>query len=533
MTAEPPGQTEEPAAKEKITKAAGAVASATLISRVLGYVRDMIIAHLFGARAAADAFFVAFRIPNLMRRLTAEGAMTAAFIPVFTETLGKKGKKEAFRLGCDILTIGAVALVSLTAAAEIFAPWLVRAIAPGFTDDPRVFELTTLLTRIILPYLALVSIAAVLMAILNSMGRFFIPASAPALLNIAIITSALALHGRLAEPTMALAVGVVAGGFLQIAIQLPPLARLGWRYVPSFNMKDPGVRKVGALMAPAALGMAAAEINVLVDTLLASLLPEGSVSYLYYGNRITQFPLGVFGVAVGVAALPSMSGEVAKNGAEKLVELVSHSLRLTLFISIPATVGLIALAGPITNVLFERGEFGAAAREGTAFALIFYSIGLFAFSGVKVVVPAFYSLKDTKTPTRVASWLIALNVALNIILMRYLAHGGLALATSISSMANLFILLWLLKKRIGDIDGARVLASTWRMAAAAAVMVAAVAGFSTVFFSYGSGMAERAFILAAAVLIGALVYFLAALALGSREAAGLKDRMMKRAGPGR
>lgn len=531
MAAEPTGRNPSPiSSKEKITRAAGAVGAATLISRILGYVRDMIIADLFGARTAADAFFVAFRIPNLLRRLTAEGAMTAAFIPIFTETLNRRSKKEAFALACNVVTILATALVALTILGEIYAPWLVRLIAPGFTSEPEVFELTTLLTQVMLPYLTLVSISAILMAALNSMGRFFVPASASALLNIAIITSALALHDYFAEPTMALAVGVIAGGFMQIAIQVYPLARLGWRYVPRFDLKDGDTKRIGLLMAPAALGMAVAEINILIDTLLASLLPVGSVSYLYYGNRITQFPLGIFGVAVGIAALPSMSGEVSNHGEGKLVELVSHALRLTLFISIPATAGLIVLAGPIVNVLFERGEFNEAAREGTVWALLFYSIGLFAFSGVKAIVSAFYSLKDTKTPTRVAAWCMVLNVALNVALMGPLLHGGLALATSLSSMINLLALLWLLRGRIGSVDGRRTLKSAVFMTGASLIMAMLVGVYANAFFDYQASIANRALHLFIAVALGGSLYFGAMIALGSGEALSVKNRLMKRLG---
>lgn len=528
MAPRPHPPIEEKSSKEKITRAAGAVSLATLISRILGFVRDMIIANLFGAKVAADAFFIAFRIPNLLRRLTAEGAMTAAFVPIFVDSLEKDGKQKAFALTCNIVTILAVALTLLSALGVIFAPQVVRVVAPGFVSEPYTFALTTMLTRYLFPYIIFISVSAVLMAALNSMGKFFIPALAPALLNVAIITSALALHDEFEEPTVALAIGVLIGGVLQLITQIIPLMRLGWRYVPSFSLKDADTKKVGLLMIPAAFGMAVAEINVFVDTMLASVLPEGSISYLYYGNRVTQFPLGVFGVAIGIAALPSMAGEVSRGAKDKLVELVSHSFRLILFISLPATVGLIVLAGPITNVLFERGEFDSMARHGVITAIVYYAIGLVAFSGVKVIASAFYSLKDTGTPVRVAAWCMALNILLNILLMIPLKHGGLALATSISSMVNLTLLLWLLGRKLGGINGEEIINASIPMIAGATFMAVFVWRYASVFFDYGGSIFNRSIHLGVAIFIGAFIYAMVLLTFGSKEALVVKEKIFGR-----
>ncbi|MBI4827363.1 MAG: murein biosynthesis integral membrane protein MurJ [Nitrospinae bacterium] len=281
-------------AKERMTLAAGSVSAATLISRILGFVRDMVIASLFGAQAAADAFFVAFRIPNLLRRFTAEGALTAAFVPVFSELRERHGLARAFAMANNLVTLMAVLLMALVAAGIVFAPWVVRVIAPGFTTDPAVFELTALLTAVMFPYILLISLAALFMATLNSMGRFFVPAAAPALLNVAIIACAFALKDAFAQPAMALAVGVLIGGALQLAAQWGTLAAMGYRFRPDFSLRHGDTLKVGALMIPAALGMAAAEVNILIGTLLATLLPQGSVSYLYYANRVAEFPLGTY-----------------------------------------------------------------------------------------------------------------------------------------------------------------------------------------------------------------------------------------------
>jgi len=532
MTADPPSPGSDTSSKEYLTRAAGSVAIATLISRLFGYVRDMIIADLFGARSAADAFFVAFRIPNLLRRFTAEGALTAAFIPVYSEALKRKGKPGAFPIICNLVTILTALLMIVTAGGVIFAPWIVKVIAPGFTSDPHTYELTTQLTRIMFPYLLVISIAATFMAALNSMGRFFIPAIAPALLNISIIVCALLFYDKFEEPTIALAIGVLIGGVLQMAVQVPPLLKLGFRYVPSFDLKDVATRKIGALMIPAAFGMAVAEINVFVDTILASLLPEGSVSYLFYGNRLVQFPLGVFGVAVGIAALPIMSREVAEGKTGKLAGLLSHSLRMILFVSIPSTVGLIILSNPMINTLFERGQFDETARVGSALALSMYAVGLVAFAGVKVTVSAFYSLQDTSTPTKVAAWCMALNVALNLLLMGPLKHGGLALATSISSMVNILALLWLLRKRLESIDGYKIARSGAIMLAASVIMGGAVYGYIVQFYAYNGTLITRAFHLFSAIGVGVVVYMGFMLVFGSREAISIKNRFADKLGFG-
>ncbi|MBF0633437.1 MAG: murein biosynthesis integral membrane protein MurJ, partial [Nitrospinae bacterium] len=503
-----------------------------LISRVLGYARDMLVADLFGAKTAADAFFVAFRIPNLLRRLTAEGAMTAAFVPVYTEVYEKSGKPRAFELACNIVTLLGVALTVISVAGVITAPWVVTALAPGFTSSEPTFNLTTLLTRIMFPYLIFVSLAAVLMAMQNSMGKFFVPAAAPSMLNIAIITCALTMRDWFAEPTVALAVGVMIGGVLQLAMQVWELRRMGWKYVPSFNLRDADAIRIGALMVPATFGMAVAEINTFVDTLIASFLPEGSVSYLYYGNRLVQFPLGVFGVAVGVAALPSLSSEAARGG-EKLVELFSHSMRLTLFIAIPAMVGLIALSGPMTNVLFERGQFDEAARYGVISALVFYAVGLPAFAATKIVVGVFYALKDTKAPTKVAVWCMLINIALNLVLMGPLKHGGLALATSISAFVNVGALAWMLRKRLGKIDGRRMAMAAGLMSLSSLIMGASAYGYLSIFYSYEARTMERAFHLIVAMGIGTILYFGSMLALGSPEALSFKRRVMEKIRKGR
>ncbi len=524
-TSDTPSPSPERSAKESVTRAAGVVGLATLLSRILGYARDMIIADLFGAKAAADAFFVAFRIPSLLRRLTAEGAMSAAFVPVYTETRETDGKPAAFLLISNVITILTATLIAVTLLGEYFALELVTIIAPGFATNAETFALTVTLTKITLPFVIFVSMAAVVMGTLNAHGRFFTPAAAPALLNVAIISCAYLLGDQLPHPAMALAIGVLIGGLLHLGVQMIPLFRLGYRYRPRFDIKDKATRKIGLLMLPGIAGLAVAEVNVIVDTLLASLLPQGSVSYLYYGNRITQFPTGIFGAAIGVAALPSMSAETLKGGACKLRELVSHTVRLSMFVAIPSTVGLIVLAGPIINVLFERGAFGEAARYGAVSALVWYAVGLFAFSGVKVLVSAFYALQDTATPTKISGLAMLVNIGLNLLLMGPMAHGGLALATSLSSILNMGLLAFLLRRRIGSIDGRRIALSIFQMTLAALVMGGAVFGYVTTYFVYNDPSLLRVIHLMAAIGIGVTVYYYTAVLLGMKEAHAVRDRL--------
>jgi putative peptidoglycan lipid II flippase len=504
--------------KSSFTKAVGVVSGATFLSRILGYIRDMLIADLFGARASADAFFVAFRIPNLLRRLTAEGALTAAFVPVFTELYTTEGRQRAFSLTANILSIMAVLLTVVVALGVIFAEQVVWAVAPGFTDDPALFDLTVTLTRITMPYLLFISLAAVFMGALNATNTYFVPAVAPAFMNIAIISCALLLYDSFAEPTYALAVGVIAGGMLQLVVQIPILMSKGFRPRFTFDLTDKATRKIGLLVAPGILGIAVAEINIFIDTLLASLLPEGSISFLYYGNRITQFPLGIFGVAIGIAALPSMSAVMANGGKEKLGEMVSYAFRLSMFISIPASVGLIAAAAPIMNVLFERGEFNETARYGSAIALIYYSIGIWAFAGVKALVSAFYAMKDTATPVKIAAVSMVVNIVLNMLLMGPLQHGGLALATTLSSSLNALLLLWMLHRRLGNIEGRIIIGSIVRMLFASGLMGVATYFYLDTCYQYDAPGFWRMIHLGIAISGGAVLYFVVAYSIGSREA---------------
>jgi putative peptidoglycan lipid II flippase len=437
---------------QKIAKAASTIGIGTLLSRILGFVRDMVIAQFFGAGMAADAFFVAFRIPNLWRRLVGEGSLTISFIPVYTEYLSQRSEEETREVTHIAFTIAGVVLLFLTLLGIFFSPILIRVIAPGFTTIPEKFQLTVTLNQIIFPYLFFMGLFALCMGILNSLRHFFAPAIAPIFLNISIILSVLLLSRFFEKPVTALAVGVLAGGIVQFLFQIPFLMKRGITFRFNFNFRHPAISRIGSLMVPGLIGTAVYQLNVFIDTIFASFLPSGSVSYLFFADRLMEFPLGIFAIAIGMASLPSLSALVSQGRLEELKETLSFTFRLVSFISIPAMVGLISLKTPIIHLLFQRGHFDSTATVMTARALFCYSVGLWAIAGARTIVPAFYSLQDTWTPLKIALICLVANVVLNSILIFPLKHAGLALATSLSSILNLTLLYRKLHPRLGGMD---------------------------------------------------------------------------------
>lgn len=456
--------------RHRIARAAGLMSVATFISRILGYVKDMILAVYFGATGLSDTFFAAFRIPNLMRELFAEGSMSSAFIPVLTEYREKEGDKEARRLVAITFTFIVIVVGAVCILGIVFAPQIVSAIAPGFLKDPDKFSLTVLLTRVMFPFLLFISLAALLMGALNTKKVFFIPALAPAALNVSIIAIVVLFSSMFIRPIMAVAVGVAVGGFVQFVFQLPSFYRAGYRlgFAPAFGHL--GLKRMAVLIIPATLGMAVNQINIIVSNILASYLPEGSITYLYYSMRLTQFPIGIFGVAMGMAALPSLSSHAVKGDMEKLREDFSFSLRLLFFISIPAMAGLIALREPIVNLLFQRGRFDYAATAGTSQALLYYSLGIWAIVGVRIVAAAFYSMQDTKTPVKVAAVALTANVLLSLALMGPMRHSGLALANALSATINFLMLFYFLRRKLKRVEGGKILRSFMKTVFAASIM---------------------------------------------------------------
>ena len=436
--------------EKRLTRAAGVVSFFTLLSRILGLVRDMVIATLFGAGMYADAFFVAFRIPNLMRRLFAEGSLTISFIPIFTEHLQRDGKVKAFYMARSVMWILVMILALVSVLGILLAPLIVRVQAWGFIGDQIKYALTVDLTRITFPYIFFISLVAFFMGILNSLGHFGAPASAPILLNLGIIGSALLISPHLSIPVKGLAMGVLLGGIMQLLLQVPWLIKKGFSFRFYWNPKHPAIKRIGILMLPAIFGSAIYQVNIFVSTLLASFLREGSISWLYYADRLVQFPLGVFAIAISTASLPSLSRQgLLKEGMQRFKDTLNYSLRMVLLIAIPSSVGLIIVGKTLIILFFERGAFDPLSTDMTYRALIFYSLGLCSFSIIRILVSAFYSIQDTKTPVKIASLAFAFNLLFSLLLMRPLGHGGLALSLSLSSTIQALSLAIMLKKKIG------------------------------------------------------------------------------------
>jgi putative peptidoglycan lipid II flippase len=510
-----------------VIKAAGVVGGATFVSRVLGLVRDAVMAYLFGATLTADAFYVAFRIPNLIRQLFGEGALAASFVPVYTNILEKDGAEEASRFADGLFTLLVAILAVLSAALVLFAPLVVRFVAWGFAPDSEVFRQTVVLTRWLSPYLLLICVAALGMGILNAHRHFLAPAVAPAMLNVSIISFALLISPRLDNPILGVAWGVLAGGVLQVLIQCPPLRNRGIMPRFSRSVASPGVRRVAVMMGPAALGVAVYQVNMLVDTLLASFLPTGSITYLWYGNRMMQFPLGVFGIALATAALPTLSTQYSEGRTGDFTRTVSLSIGLTAFIGIPAALGLISLREPVIATLFGRGAFGVHDVSGAASALLYYSIGLPFFISVKILGRAFFAMEDTRIPFGAAAVAMVANVVLNLLLMGPMLHSGLALATSLSSVLNFGILAAVFSGRVdGSWAGGRLAGEIMKSLVSAIVMSAVVTWAAAKVAWLELGMSTGVLGLIGCVLLGIIVYSSVALILGCDGMRMVRERLL-------
>lgn len=420
----------------QVVQSAGVVSAFTMLSRVLGLVRDMVIAQAFGATAAADAFFVAFKIPSFMRRLFAEGAFAQAFIPVLSEYKAEHPKDVVRLLVSRVAGSLGLGLVGLSAFAVTAAPYLIMVFAPGFISDPPKLALAGDMLRLTFPYLFLISMTALAGSILNSYGKFAVPAFTPVLLNLCLISSALFLPKVLQEPVMALAWGVLIAGIAQFMFQLPFLARIEMLPAPVVDYKHPGVRKILKLMVPALFGVSVSQINLLLDTILASFLVSGSVSWLYFSDRLVELPLGVIGIALATVILPNLSAKHAEKSKDGFSKTLDWATRVVLLAGIPAALALVVLAEPIIITLFQRGEFDALAVTKTAASLRAYSLGLVAFMLIKVLAPGYFARQDTKTPVKVGIIAMVVNMGLNLAFIVPLAHVGLALATSLSAFLN-------------------------------------------------------------------------------------------------
>ena len=469
-TAVSPAPTNMQDETRSVVKAAGLIGIGTFASRILGFIRDMVLASLFGATAAADAFYVAFRVPSLLRELFAEGSMSSAFIPVFTEYHQQKTKRDAWELASAVFTTLLTIVTLITLLGILAAPGLVWLMAPGFHTDPHKLALATTLARIMFPYLLFISLAALAMGILNSLRAFAAPAFSPLFLNVCIIGGAWFLSPHFPEPIVGVAIGVVAGGIAQFAMQLPGLRRrgflFGWRWEPA----HPGVARIGRLMVPSLLGLSVTQVNLTVSTILASFF-AGGPTYLFYGMRLIQFPLGIFGVALATAILPTLSAQAARGAMDELRTTLGFGLRMILFIIVPAMLGLILLRQPIVHLFFEHGTFTAHDTGETSVAVLCYSVGLWAFGGVRIIVSAFYSLQDTRTPAASAAIAVAANLLFSLALMSSLGAAGLALATALAAMVNGGILVAVLHRRLGGIEWSAVGRSSMRVLLASVPLV--------------------------------------------------------------
>jgi putative peptidoglycan lipid II flippase len=445
-----------------------------MTSRILGLMRDQIMAFLFGAGDHMDAYNVAFRIPNLVRDLFAEGAMSAAFVPTFTRMLTLEGRERAWRLGSMVMNALVLATLAVVVLGLVFASPITTALASKYAAVPGKLELTVMLARIMFPFLTLVALAAALMGMLNSLHRFFMPAFSPAMFNVGSILCTIGLvpvMPLLGLPAIvAPAIGVLVGGMLQAGVQWPSLHAEGFRYHPVLDIRDDGLRQVLALMGPGVIGLAAVQINLLVNTILAVGEGTGAVSCLGYAFRLMYMPIGLFGVSIATASLPTLSRQAAHNNLAEMRATISRGLRLMLMLNVPATVGLMALATPIVSLIFEHGQFSTTDTTNTAAALMFYAPGLVGYSAVKMAVPSLYVLKDSRTPVMVSMATVLLNVGLNIVLVQVMSFRGLALGTAVSAICNAAILLWVLRGRLGGLDGRRISKALGKIAVASALM---------------------------------------------------------------
>ena len=516
------------ATEQQVARALGSIGSATLLSRILGYVRDMVVALAFGAGPVTDAFFVAFRIPNILRRLLAEGALATAVIPVFSDYTVNRTRQELTRMLAVVLAAALIVLSAVTAIGMAAAPGIVRLIAPGFSADADQWRLAALLTRVMFPYLVLVGLGALAMGALQAHGRFFAAALGPAVLNVGMIAGVSLLHARVDPPILSLAIGVLAGGLGQLMVQLPGLRREGLLVAPKLDPGHPVLRRIARLLLPSVFGLAAVQVSVFVNTLLASLLPSGSISYLYYADRVMEFPLGVFGIALASASLPAMARQGAAGDTRAVATTLNFALRMSFYIAAPATVGLVLLRTPITRVLFERGQFGPADTAATASALAWYAVGLVGFSGARIAAQAFYALGTPGVAVRWGAVSVGAGIVAALALMIPLGHAGLAAASSFGAYVNVAALVIAARRRLGPLGGRNLVTSMLRTAAA----TAPVAGWCAALLALWPAGGARVDVgmLALAVAGGAGVFLLASVLVRAPERTTLVAILPRRRG---
>ncbi|MFH8134113.1 murein biosynthesis integral membrane protein MurJ [Pantoea osteomyelitidis] len=500
-----------------LLKSLAAVSSMTLFSRVLGFARDAIVARVFGAGMATDAFFVAFKLPNLLRRIFAEGAFSQAFVPILAEYKSKQGE-EATRLFIAYVSgLLTLALALVTVLGMFAAPWVILITAPGFADTADKFALTSSLLRVTFPYILLISLASLVGAILNTWNRFSVPAFAPTLLNISMIGFALFAAPHFHPPVMALAWAVVAGGVLQLGYQLPHLKKIGMLVLPRINLKDAGVWRVMRQMGPAILGVSVSQISLIINTIFASFLVSGSVSWMYYADRLMEFPSGVLGVALGTILLPSLAKSFSTGNHDEYSRLMDWGLRLCFLLALPSAIALGILSGPLTIALFQYGKFTAFDAAMTQRALIAYSVGLLGLIVVKVLAPGFYSRQDIKTPVRIAIVTLLMTQLMNLAFIGPLKHAGLSLSIGLAACLNAALLYWQLRKQKIFHPQPGWAAFLLRLVVAVVVMAAALWGLLQVMPAWEEGkMVWRLLRLALVCAAGGAAYFIMLALMGFR-----------------
>lgn len=509
-------------------RSAATIGFFTLISRVVGFARDICIATFMGASAQSDAFFVAFKIPNFMRRLFAEGAFNAAFVPLYARSLAADGKPAAQKLASEAMSVLVLVLVILTVVMEVFMPEFMLILAPGFTDDPDKFALAVALTRITFPYILFISLVSLFGGVLNSIDKFAAAAAAPILLNLALIASLLAFRDFFPSPAHALSWGVFAAGILQCVWMIVFCHKAGYLPRLCWPRLTANVRRLLLLIAPAALGAGVAQLNLLIDMIFASSVPEG-VSYLYYADRVNQLPLGVIGVGVGTALLPLLSRQMHEAMPEKARHTQNRAIELVVLFSLPAAAAILVIAQPIVSTLFEHGVFSAADTAATYPALMAYAIGLPSFVLIKVLAPGFFANHDTKTPFYIASFCVVLNLILNFLLIGPLAHVGLALATSIAGWVNVGMMAWVLHQRGHLSMDAKLRFRLPRILFASGVMAAGLLGGMLLSLPvFQDIMLLRALALALLIGLGMSIYAFLMLSLNVIDWEELKSLLRRR-----
>ncbi|CDG48971.1 murein biosynthesis integral membrane protein MurJ [Serratia symbiotica] len=500
-----------------LLKSLAAVSTMTMFSRLLGFARDAIVARVFGAGMATDAFFVAFKLPNLLRRIFAEGSFSQAFVPILAEYKSQQGEQATRTFIAYVSGLLTLVLAIVTVLGMLAAPWVIYTTAPGFVDTPDKFALTSALLRITFPYILLISLASLVGAILNTWNRFSIPAFAPTLLNVSMIGFALFAAPYFHPPVLALAWAVVVGGVLQLGYQLPYLRKIGMLVLPRLTLRDAGVWRVMRQMGPAILGVSVSQISLIINTIFASFLVSGSVSWMYYADRLMEFPSGVLGVALGTILLPSLAKSFSSGNQDEYSRLMDWGLRLCFLLALPGAIALGILAKPLTVALFQYGKFSAFDASMTQRALVAYSVGLMGLILVKVLAPGFYSRQDIKTPVKIAIITLIMTQVMNLTFISSLKHAGLALSIGLAACLNAALLYWQLRQQKifqPQPGWAVFLSKLW---AAVLVMAGVLMSVMWLMPCWDQGnMLERLLRLAVVVVAGVVAYFAVLAGLGFR-----------------